>query len=213
MLRWVARQFRTPHGPVGRLWGWVMDRANAREIASSIEALSVEAHHHVLEIGFGGGMGLRLLLERARDATVTGTDISHVMLVRAERRFADAISNGRLRIVAAAVERLPFDDLSFARVVTVNTVYFWSDPERGLAEIFRVLQPGGRVVVGMRPPDFMRRLPFTRHGFRLYQPSELQGMLDQTGFTGTQYTIHEDDWPSHVCVIARKPALVAGKGA
>lgn len=204
VLRLVAQQFRRPHGLLGHLWGWLMDRANGREIASSVEALSVEPHHRVLEIGFGGGLGLQLLLASAREGTVTGTDLSEVLRSRAERRFAGPIREGRLRLVAAAVERLPFDDLSFDRVVSVNTVYFWSAPEQGLAELFRVLERGGRVVVSMRRPELMRRLPFTRYGFTLYEPWQLQEMMEAAGFAATAYTTHEDDWPGYVCVTGQK---------
>ena len=42
---------------------------------------------------------------------------------------------------------LPFADQQFDKVLSIHTFYFWSDPARGVAEIFRVLKPDGIMVV------------------------------------------------------------------
>jgi SAM-dependent methyltransferase len=186
-----------------------MNRGNARIIAGTIDTLAAEPQHRILEIGFGGGLGLQLPLAVVERGSVTGTELSDVMLSRAQRRFADAIRHQRLRLVSAAVEQLPLDDAIFDGAVTVNTVYFWSDPKRGLSEIFRVLKPGGRLVLGIRPPDSMRRLPFTRHGFTIYEPPLLEDMLGQTGFMGARSEAYEDGRLGYICVAAQKPASPA----
>jgi arsenite methyltransferase len=206
ILRFVARQFRQPTGVLGHLWGRLMNRGNARAIAGAIDALAVAPHHRVLEIGFGGGAGLQLLLSAVSQGLVTGTELSDVMMSRAEKGFADAIRSNRLQLVRAAVERLPLDDGTFDGVVTINTVYFWSDPKKGLAEISRVLRPGGRLVLGIRPSESLRRMAFTRHGFTIYEPGQLEEMLNLAGFTGVRSEAHEDGRLGYVCVIASKPA-------
>jgi arsenite methyltransferase len=206
ILQFVARQFRQPTGLLGHLWGRLMNRGNARAIAGAIDALAADPHHHVLEIGFGGGAGLQLLLTAVAQGSVTGTELSDVMLSRAERDFADAIRGNRLRLVPAAVEQLPLDDRAFDGVVTINTVYFWSDPKKGLAESSRVLRPGGRLVLGIRPSESMRRMAFTRHGFTIYEPQQLEEMLRLAGFTDVRSEMHEDGRLGFICVIGTKPA-------
>lgn len=205
MLKTIARQFRQPSGVFGRLVGRFMNRANARFTAGAIEALDPKPQDHVLEIGFGGGVGLRRLLSTVQQGTVSGTELSDVMLSQAETRFADAIRQDRLRLARAAVEQLPFDDAAFDGVVTVNTAYFWSDLGQGAGEIFRVLKPGGRLVLGIRPPEVMRRLPLTRHGFTLREPEELEERLSQAGFTNVRSETHEDKKWNYICILAHKP--------
>lgn len=207
ILQVVAQQFRRPAGLLGRAWGPLMDYGNARIIAGTVDALEAEPQHDVLEIGFGGGFGLRLLLATTREGSVTGTELSDVMIARARRRYADAIERNRLRLVSAAVDRMPLDDELFDRVLTVNTVYFWSDPLRGMSEIFRVLKPAGRLALGIRPPDAMRRLPFTRHGFAIYEPAQIEEMLGLVGFTGVISEAYDDDRLGRICVVGQKPDL------
>jgi hypothetical protein len=60
----VARQLGHPGGLAGLLVGAMMDRRNGRTIAAAVNALSPQADTVVADIGFGGGVGLELLLDR-----------------------------------------------------------------------------------------------------------------------------------------------------
>jgi SAM-dependent methyltransferase len=212
ILQVVAHQFRQPTGLLGRAWGLLMNHGNATIIAGTVGAMGAEPQHCVLEIGFGGGYGLELLLAAAHQGFVAGAELSDVMMARARKRFAAAVARKRLRLVAASVDRLPFDDEAFDRVVSVNTVYFWPDPLHGMSEIYRVLKPEGRVALGIRSPDSMRRLPFTKHGFAIYEPAQLEEMLGLAGFTGVRSEAYDDDRLGRVCIVADKPAFSPYRG-
>ena len=69
------------------------------------------------------------------------------MVKRAQKNFSKAVEAGRADFHEGSVEALPFASGSFAKVCTVNTVYFWKSLEVGFNEIHRVLSPGGRLVV------------------------------------------------------------------
>jgi len=212
ITKFIAGQFKKPSGLAGRLWGRFMNYGNARIIAGSINALEAESRDRILEIGFGGGFGLHLLLARVMNGSVTGTEISNVMRAHAEKHFTKAVAENRLSLFSAPVEQLPFNNSSFDRIVTVNTIYFWSDVRRGISEIFRVLRPGGRLVIGIRPAEVMRRLPFTKHGFSIYETDEIEKLLGQAGFTGIRSERYEDGRLGYVCALAHKP-LLAGQGS
>ena len=97
----------------------------------------------VLEVGSGPG---RLAVRLAREApsiTLTGVDISEAMFERAARRAAGAGLSERVRFEVGDVAALPFTDQEFDGVVSTLSLHHWSDPARGLAEIHRVLKPGG----------------------------------------------------------------------
>jgi SAM-dependent methyltransferase len=109
-------------------------------------ASEVAAAHpggQVLEVGSGPG---RLAVRLAREApgmTLTGVDISDAMVERAARRAAGAGLSERVQFEVGDVAALPLSDGEFDGVVSTHSLYHWSDPARGLAEIHRVLKPGG----------------------------------------------------------------------
>jgi len=99
----------------------------------------------VLEIGSGPG---RLAMRLAREApgmTLTGVDISGAMVERAARRAAGAGLSERARFEVGDVAALPLPDGEFDGVVSTLSLHHWPEPPLGLAEIHRVLKPGGEV--------------------------------------------------------------------
>jgi ubiquinone/menaquinone biosynthesis C-methylase UbiE len=137
----------------------------------------------VLDVGFGGGVGLALVLRRLTSGRATGIDISDEMVSAAGRRFTEDVRAGRLRVVRGDVAAIPFADASFDRVYSVNTVFFWPDPATGMAEIHRALRPGGVAVIAGPVSAFVlaraaRLAP--RAGVR--GPQQLRSIARQAGF-------------------------------
>jgi SAM-dependent methyltransferase len=97
----------------------------------------------ILEIGSGPG---RLAVRLAREApgmTLTGVDISDAMVERAARRAAGAGLSERVRFKVGDVAAMPLPDGEFDGVVSTLSLHHWPEPTHGLAEIHRVLKPGG----------------------------------------------------------------------
>jgi SAM-dependent methyltransferase len=97
----------------------------------------------LLEIGSGPG---RLAVRLAREAsgmTLTGVDISDAMVERAARRAAGAGLSERVRFKVGDVAAMPLPDGEFDGVVSTLSLHHWPEPTHGLAEIHRVLKPGG----------------------------------------------------------------------
>jgi SAM-dependent methyltransferase len=98
---------------------------------------------NLLEVGSGPG---RLAVRLAREApgvTLTGVDISGAMVERAARRAAGAGLSERVWFEVGDVAALPLSDEEFDGVVSTLSLHHWSEPASGLAEIHRVLKPGG----------------------------------------------------------------------
>jgi arsenite methyltransferase len=174
----LSRQLSHPSGPGGKVVARLMNRGNRTLNDRVIARLDVKWGDRVLDLGFGGGLTFAPLWERG--ATVVAIDRAEDMVAAARARFADAVAAGRLELHAGDVARLPLADGAVDRVLTVNTVYFWSDLAAAFREVRRVLAPGGRLVVAIRDMAVMRRLDPTV--FTLRSPEAVAAALRDAGF-------------------------------
>jgi SAM-dependent methyltransferase len=129
-------------------------------IAAEVAA-DAPAGARVLEVGCGPGrLSIRLAREHSLD--VTGLDLDPAMIERA-RANADRGGDGgerRPSFLVGDVASLAFPDGSCDLVVSTLSMHHWADPKAGLAEIGRVLRPGGRALVWDFRPGIV---PFHAH--------------------------------------------------
>jgi SAM-dependent methyltransferase len=86
---------------------------------------------------------------------VAGIDLSEAKIRLARRRLADRIAMGTAEVVEGDAGSLPWGDDHFSAATSMDAFTLFPDPERVLAETWRVLRPGGRAVMqlGWRVPD------------------------------------------------------------
>ena len=138
-------QFGAPKGPRGWLAAHVVARLTGEANAWMVDLLGAGAGDHMLDVGCGPG--LAVAGAAARGSRAVGVDASMTMARHARRRNRASILRGQVAIHQADATRLPFADASFTKVGSLNSLQFWTDPGRGLAELHRVLAPGGQVAV------------------------------------------------------------------
>jgi arsenite methyltransferase len=204
LLTTIADQLGNPHGVLGRGVAFVLNRGNRRAIAAAVEAAEPGPGTTVADIGFGGGVGLTLLLDRiAPGGVVHGVEPSPDMRSRARSVFAHELASGRLVLDDGSLTALPFEDAALDAAITVNTIYFLDDLPAACAELARVLKPGGAVVVGIGDPEAMAKMPFTPYGFTLRPVDDVVAALTAAGLTVTQRSLPDPPIPHHL-LIARK---------
>jgi ubiquinone/menaquinone biosynthesis C-methylase UbiE len=96
----------------------------------------------VLDFGCGTGLYSFLLANLGHD--VTAYDISEDMLAKAKEKFSDQ----KIEFVLGVGNKFPFDDITFDAVVSVTAFEFIEDVKMAVAEIHRVVRPGGKIVIG-----------------------------------------------------------------
>lgn len=133
---------------------WVVDRSREQEI---------------LDLACGTGDYSLAIARRAHPATrVTGLDLSEGMLEVMRRKVAEAGMADRISTLVGNAEEMPFDDAQFDRVTIGFGIRNFEHRERALAEMLRVLKPGGRVVIlelsvpAWQPARWCYNLYFTR---------------------------------------------------
>jgi demethylmenaquinone methyltransferase/2-methoxy-6-polyprenyl-1,4-benzoquinol methylase len=102
----------------------------------------------VLDVATGtGDLALELAKRVGADGEVVGSDFSEGMLERARTKAGGAAAAGRLRFEWGDAAALPYPDGSFAAATVGFGARNFADLGKGLAEMTRVVRPGGRVVV------------------------------------------------------------------
>ncbi|MET9297540.1 methyltransferase domain-containing protein [Streptomyces sp. NPDC003077] len=108
--------------------------------------LAVSPGDRVLDVGCGPGYLISELVDPVGpDGEVCGIDISASMLDLARKRCATA--GARVSLTAGRCEEIPFPEGTFDAAVSSQVYEYVADIERALAELYRVLRPGGRAVV------------------------------------------------------------------
>lgn len=201
----LARQLGHPSGFLGRVVAHQLNRVNANMNQATVQRLDPQPGDHVLEIGFGGGSMFRDVATRLGDGKIFGVEVSETMIARAGTEFSDLIAADKLELKHGPVEKLPFADESFDRVMTVNTVYFWPDVEAAFREIRRVLRPDSVVAVAFSSPEEMATYPVTRHGFILRSEAEISQAMTAAGLDGLVTHHGRDGFAEFICVLGRRP--------
>jgi len=158
----------------------VLNRINRSSNRQAVAALQLRRGDRVLDLGFGGGVGLAALL-RTPASLVCGVEVSAEALAAARRRFAAELASGRLVLSEGSAAALPFPDGGLDAVLTVNTLQFWPDPAAGAREVARVLAPGGRLSLVVPAPSALGP-PFFGDEVTAHDAAQLEALLRGAGF-------------------------------
>ncbi|MEV6906543.1 class I SAM-dependent methyltransferase [Amycolatopsis sp. NPDC051071] len=167
LTQMLEKTFGHPRGLLGRFGGLAMAHGNAATELRVVELASIESGETALVVGPGPGVGLQAAADRA--GRTVGVDPSPEMLARSRRRCGDKVE---LRHGTADSTGEP--DGSVDVVLTINNVQLWEDRTAGFAELYRVLRPGGRLLLSSHE----KWLPVSRH--------ELADEAAAAGFTDLQ---------------------------
>lgn len=199
-----VRAAMRPEGDYGRAVLAHMNSAEGAHAALSAWGLShldVRKDARILDVGCGGGANLLRLLALAPNGHVTGLDYSETSVQTSRETAAAEIAAGRCSVLQGDVAAQPFADGSFDLVTGFETIYFWPDPTRALAEIRRVLAPSGTLFIcneddGMTDVDWTSAIA----ELHVYTEDELVGLVKRAGFADVS-SWHDQDthW---LCVAA-----------
>lgn len=178
LMTLLSKQARKPSGLIGRfLVPGMLDKGNAELNEFVRETMSIEAGYRVLEIGFGTGALLRRLADAMPSGLVEGIDFSPPMVEVARKKNKQHIAAGRVRLHCGDFNELLCEEASYDIVFSINTIYFWPEPEQSCAKIGRLLKPGGKALIGFHDRTEMEAMPLHKESFRLYSTQDVADLL------------------------------------
>jgi SAM-dependent methyltransferase len=164
-------------GVLGLLAGLTMAFGRGRSARLVADVTGVGAGDRVVDVGSGPGRFLREAGERKAEAV--GVEPSGQMRRLAAWRTPASLRE-LVRVVDGTAERMPLGDGSATVAWAVASFHHWADPDAGLAELHRVLAPGGRLLIAerlARPGGWFRQ-----HALSWEQGERLAAQVERAGF-------------------------------
>jgi ubiquinone/menaquinone biosynthesis C-methylase UbiE len=124
-----------------------MNSSHSKLTDWGLKHVPIEHRSTILDVGCGGGRTVSKLAAMATQGKVYGVDYSDESVATTKRTNAQWIDLGRVEIQQGSVSELPFPDGMFDLVTAVETHFWWPNLPGDLREVFRVLKPGGTLVV------------------------------------------------------------------
>jgi len=150
----------------------------------------------LLDVGCGTGSFLKAISNTSPSIILTGVDLSEGMLRRAHEKLGDEAD-----LYLAAADSLPFGSNYFDVVVSNSSLHYWRNPRKCFDELFRVLKPGGQLVItdwcedflSCRICDLILRI-FDRAHFKTYHIDELLKLVSESKFSGMEIESYKVNW-------------------
>jgi len=187
-----------------------MTRSTIGHARWTVDLMEIQQDDDIIEIGFGNGANIKLLLQKADKGSVTGIEISDTAMQMASKKNAKAISEGKVKLHKAAGNALPFEAGVFDKACTVATAYVIEDPGAVFKEMFRVLKPNGRVAVTFPVREnFIRFKPVAAEGFYLHQLADLEKAFCDAGFVNCRTENNDQVKFGAHCMLGVKPTTIS----
>ena len=161
-----------PHGVVGRVFGFLMERLSAPNYRWVMAQLAALKPKRYLEIGFGTGELARLVAQKLKPERLAGVDPSELMVAFATKKLRRFAKQTAIDLRLGDDTMLADFARPFEAIVATHSFQFWRDPDATLGSIHALLPPDGLFVLVLRKHisgDVMTWIPnpITRSGDEL----------------------------------------------
>jgi len=187
MLRQIGNQFRKPSGFLGKIISFLMKKGNLHAYNKIIPLLNIQNGDHILEIGYGHGVGLDMICTNY-NCKVTGVDFSELMQQESQNRNKKHIQEHQLDLKFGDYLKMPLPQESFDQIFFINVIYFWEDIQVAFKKINEELKTNGTFVFYMVHQEDLKKMKFTLDDiFHKYEIDYVIQELELAGFKNIDF--------------------------
>ena len=182
--------------------GAKMERHHFDMTGKTIHRMDLRPEERILDLGCGSGWATRLLARRAGkvppdSSPVVGVDISDEMIRQARD---DSKEFDKVTFVVGSAAQIPWEENYFDKVLSVESFYYYSDQDRALDELFRVMAPQGRLFILINlyqdNPYSLQWVPKLKVPVHIRSAAEYVEVLKKHAFENVEYALIPDDTPT-----------------
>ena len=188
-------QFAKPTGFFGKILAKGMARGHKDFYKNAARVISPTNDDIYLEIGFGSGIFIKKYMSHV--SKIAGIDYSEDMVKLASDINRRLVESGKAEFKQGYASLLPWADNEFTVVATIETFFFLTEIEKSLKEIFRVLKPGGRLIIEMafnKDDGAEHERHIKKMNLKLYSGEEMKKMLKNAGFNDIVIDYYKAFW-------------------
>ena len=204
-------QFAKPTGFFGKTLAKGMARGHKELYKNALKAINPTKDDKYLEIGFGSGIFIKKHMSHV--SRIAGIDYSEDMVTLASNINKKLVESGKAEFKQANASSLPWDDNEFTIVTAIEVFFFLNETEKTLKEIYRVLKPGGRLIIEMgynKDDGLDHKKHVKKMGLKLYSGEEMKKMLKKAGFNDIVIDYYKAVWIPIKGYIVPKGMVVKG---
>ena len=180
-----------------------MNHFNKGIIDATLNAFPVNRKlEYIVEVGIGSGKAIQLLAKKYPKAKIIGVDYSKTMLESTKRRNRKLIKSNRLKLQLSSIDTMEIESNSVDLLFTINTLYFWSDPDAVCREIMRVLKENASFILSFNPGEEMNKEAYPSDIFTFYSVEEVKAILERNKFKIESIESVSDRYEKYVCIVS-----------
>jgi ubiquinone/menaquinone biosynthesis C-methylase UbiE len=188
-------QFAKPTGFFGKMLAKGMARGHKEFYKNALKAINPKNDDEYLEIGFGSGIFIKKYMFHV--SRITGIDHSEDMVKLASDINRKLVESGKAEFRQGYASSLPWGDNEFTVVAAIEVFFFLNETEKTLKEIFRILKPGGRLIIEMaynKDDGVDHKRHIKKMNLKLYSGEEMKSLLKKIGFNDIVIDYYKAFW-------------------
>jgi ubiquinone/menaquinone biosynthesis C-methylase UbiE len=178
-----------PRGLAGRFTLFFMNLGHRQIYNNMAKALALQPEDDLLEVACGNGHFIRKYASHVH--SVAGLDLSELCVKIANNKNKKRVFDGTVEFVQGEAAKLPWNDNKFSVVTCMASFLFLDKSLESLKEMYRVLRPGGRVVVGIEwnaEDGLDHSKEIKKYGVQLWKESDVRSTFQEAGFSDINIT-------------------------
>jgi len=154
---------------------------NQRQYKAILDNINLGHNDIILDIGFVNGYFINKLFKKNIPINIYGIEISNYMVNNVSKKYKKYVENSLLKLSLENIANTSFENGTFNKIYTINTIYFWNDLEKCFSEIKRILKPNGMFLNAIYTKGYLDKIIYTKYGFNKYSIEDIKKVTEENG--------------------------------